>query len=47
MDWNLIIYYFFGGAGVVYFTLKMKELKDDFEGFEIFPLDYIYLKKSG
>jgi hypothetical protein len=47
MDWDLIIYLFFCGAGVVYFTLKMKELKDDCEGFDIFPLDYIYLKKSG
>ncbi len=47
MDWDLIIYVFFCGAKVVYFFSKMKELKDDYEGFEIFPPSYIYSNKLG
>jgi hypothetical protein len=47
MDWNLIIYLFFCGAGAVYFTLEMKALKDDCGHFEIFPLGHIYSNKWG
>jgi len=45
MDWDLVICLFFCGAGVVYFTLEMKALKDDCEHFEIFPPCRIYSNK--
>jgi asparagine synthase (glutamine-hydrolysing) len=46
MDWNLVIYLFYYGAGAKYFALEMKALKDDCERFEIFPLGHIYSSKS-
>jgi hypothetical protein len=45
MDWDLIICLY--GVGAIYFTSKMKELKDDYERFEIVPPSHIYSNKLG
>ncbi len=45
MDWDLVIYLFCCGVRVVYFTLEMKELKDNCERFEISPPCHIYSSK--
>jgi hypothetical protein len=37
---------FFGGARAIFFSLKMKALKDDCECFEIFLPSHIYSSKS-